>query len=257
MEYRVEQLAAACDVSVDTVRFYQSRGLLPQPRREGRVAWYAAGHAERIRRIRELQRQGLSLAVISRVLSGTLARADQDLATAVAAAHGDGEEEELLTLADLARRSGVPAALLQAIHSEGIALGRRVDGEDRYTAADVQIVRTGLRLLEAGLPLGDLLALGREQQAAARRIAERAVEIFDEHVRKPVRASGLPENEAAAKLVAAFRELLPAVTALVAHHFRRVLLAVAEEHIERVGDDAEIAATRAESRRRIEVPWPG
>ena len=67
MDYRVEQLASACDISVDTVRFYQARGLLPPPRREGRVAIYGADHAERIRRIRTLQAQGLSLAVISRV----------------------------------------------------------------------------------------------------------------------------------------------------------------------------------------------
>ena len=40
MRYRVEQLASACDVSVDTVRYYQSRGLLPPPEKEGRVAWY-------------------------------------------------------------------------------------------------------------------------------------------------------------------------------------------------------------------------
>lgn len=60
MRYRVEQLAAACDVSVDTVRYYQSRGLLPAPAREGRVAFYDEGHAERIRRIRDLQAKGLS-----------------------------------------------------------------------------------------------------------------------------------------------------------------------------------------------------
>ena len=44
----MEQLASACDVSVDTVRYYQSRGLLPPPSREGRVAWYGASHADRI-----------------------------------------------------------------------------------------------------------------------------------------------------------------------------------------------------------------
>jgi hypothetical protein len=33
-------------------------------------------------------------------------------------------------------------------------------------------------------------------------------------------------------MVEAFRELLPAVTLLVSHHFRRVLLEVAESHIE-------------------------
>ena len=52
MRYRVDQLAASCDVSVDTVRFYQSRGLVPQPEREGRLAWYGEEHADRIRRIR-------------------------------------------------------------------------------------------------------------------------------------------------------------------------------------------------------------
>jgi len=33
-------------------------------------------------------------------------------------------------------------------------------------------------------------------------------------------------------MVEAFGELLPAVTALVSHHFRRVLLETAEDHIE-------------------------
>jgi len=66
VRYRVDQLAASCDVSVDTVRFYQSRGLLPQPEREGRLAWYGDEHADRIRRIRELQTKGLTLAAIGR-----------------------------------------------------------------------------------------------------------------------------------------------------------------------------------------------
>jgi DNA-binding transcriptional MerR regulator len=89
MRYRVEQLAAACDVSVDTVRYYQSRGLLPQPDREGRVAWYGDVHAQRIDRIRDLQRKGLTLAAIGRVLRGELGDADTDLAAAVAEARGD------------------------------------------------------------------------------------------------------------------------------------------------------------------------
>ena len=37
MDYRVEALAAAAGISVDTLRFYQARGLLPSPRRVGRV----------------------------------------------------------------------------------------------------------------------------------------------------------------------------------------------------------------------------
>ena len=67
MRYRVEQLASTTDVSVDTVRYYQSRGLLPPPDREGRVGWYDADHVERIREIRDLQRKGLTLALLRRM----------------------------------------------------------------------------------------------------------------------------------------------------------------------------------------------
>jgi len=76
-----------------------------------------------------------------------------------------------------------------------------------------------------------------------------AVELFDEHVRKPIRDTAPSDEQAAQQMVEAFRQLLPAVTELVSNHFRRVLLATAEEHIERVGDPAEVEATHAETRR--------
>jgi DNA-binding transcriptional MerR regulator len=114
VRYRVEQLAAACDLSVDTVRYYQSRGLMPPPVREGRVAWYDDDHAARIREVRSLQRRGLTLAAIKRALDGGPGRPDADLALAVAAARGEGREE-LLPLEEFATRSGVPASLIQAV----------------------------------------------------------------------------------------------------------------------------------------------
>src|SRR2546423_9578494 len=146
MRYRVEQLAAVCDVSVDTVRYYQSLGLLPPPEREGRIAFYGDRHAERIREIRGLQRKGLTLAAVKRVVAGELGTADADLAAAVAAARGTGDDE-LLTLDEFANRSGVPASLIQAVEREGVRFGRQVGDEERYTAADIDIVRTALRLL--------------------------------------------------------------------------------------------------------------
>jgi len=251
VRYRVEQLAAACDVSVDTVRYYQSLGLLPAPEREGRVGWYGAPHADRIREIRTLQSKGLTLAAIRRVTAGELGPADADLAAAVAAARGGpAGDGPLLSLEAFSQESGVPASLIQAVEREGVALGREVDGELRYTEGDIAIVRVALRMLEFGLPLGDLLALARDTDAAMRRVAERAVELFDDHVRKPIRDTSAGDDAAAAEqLVTAFRELLPAVTTLVSHHFRRVLLEVAEAHIGSVGDAAEVEATRAEVRR--------
>ena len=229
--YRVEQLAGACDVSVDTVRYYQARGLLPQPEREGRVAWYGAAHVDRIRTIRALQRQGLTLAAIGRALDGRLEIADAGLAAAVAAERGEGDDD-LLSLDAFASASGVPASLIQAVEREGIRIGRTVDGETRYTPGDIELVRTALRLLEFGLPLGDLLGLARDADAAMRGLAARAVELFDQHVRKPIRDVGPNADTASARMVEAFRELLPAVTTLVSDHFRRVLLEVAESRLE-------------------------
>jgi DNA-binding transcriptional MerR regulator len=234
MRYRVEQLAASCDVSVDTVRFYQSRGLLQQPEREGRVAWYDESHAERIRRIRDLSSKGLTLAAIARVLEDELDPRDADLAAAVAAARGGGDaaHSPSLTLEELASASGVPASLIQAVEREGIAIGRRVDGSMRYSAADAEVMRTALRLLEFGLPVGELLALGRDTDDALRALAVRAVDLFDAHVRDPIRDTAGDDPEAAARTVAAFEALLPAVTSLVANHFRRVLLEEAERRLE-------------------------
>jgi DNA-binding transcriptional MerR regulator len=228
----VEQLAAACGVSVDTVRYYQSLGLVPPPDREGRVAWYGAEHAERIRDVRALQKKGLTLAAVNRVVRGELGRADADLVAAMAAERGASDSEELLTLEEFANRSGVPASLIQAVEREGVPFGRRMDGQDRYTTADIEIVRVALRLLEFGLPLNDLLMLAREANASMRGLADRAVELFDEHVRKPIRDTASSDAVAAEQMVEAFRELRPAVTQLVSLHFRRILLEAAEAHVE-------------------------
>ncbi|HEU4356015.1 MAG TPA: MerR family transcriptional regulator [Actinomycetota bacterium] len=232
MRYRVEQLAAACDVSVDTVRYYQSRGLLPPPTREGRVAWYGPEHADRIREVRSLQRKGLTLAAIKRALDGQLERADLDLAAAVAVARGETADDELLTLQAFATQAGVPASLIQAVEREGIQLGVTEGGETRYSSADIRTVQAALRLLESGLPLRELLGLARDANAAMMDLAVRAVELFDRHIRKPIRDTASTDEEASAQIVEAFDALLPAVTNLVATHFRRLLLATAEGKLE-------------------------
>ncbi len=79
MEMRVEQLSARSGMSVDTIRYYQSKGLLEPPRRQGRVAWYDDGHLDRLERIRSLQHKGFTLATIARLVSGDLDAADEAL----------------------------------------------------------------------------------------------------------------------------------------------------------------------------------
>ncbi len=256
---RVEELARRAAVSVDTVRFYQKQRLLPPPERQGRLAWYTDEHLQRMERIKDLRRRGFTLAVIRRFLTGELDAADEPLAAAVAAAasgsssSADGSAEEFVTAEELAVRSGVPLPLIESVARDGLLVPRLHDGEPRYTADDVRIVSAGLRLLQAGLPLPGLLDLAHRHHDAVRDVAAHAVELFDQAVRQPLRAADLPETEKADRLVEAFRLLLPAVSELVAHHFRRVLLQVAQEHLESVGHPAEIAAAHSEAGRRFEA----
>jgi DNA-binding transcriptional MerR regulator len=244
---RVEELAAETGVSVDTIRFYQKRRLLPPPAREGRVAWYGPEHAERLARIRELQGRGFSLAVIRRLLEGELDPADEPLVAAVAGAQrGEQLGDDVLTLPELAARARVPEAILETVAGAGLLVPQRRDGVDLYAATDVELVAAGLQLLEAGFPLPDLLALATRHHEMTRAIAEDAVQMFDRHVREPLRTADLSDDEKAQRLVDAFRTLLPTATTLVAQHFRSVLLEIATEHLEAVGEPAELTAARSE-----------
>ena len=231
MRYRVDELASRAGVSVDTVRFYQARGLLPQPERAGRVAWYGDAHLDTLGRIRDLKEKGFTLASIRRLLDGDLDPADQALVAALedpGAASGEG----LMSLDDLAARTGVSPALLQAIEREGLLMPRESDAGPVYTDDDAAAVAAGLQLLEAGLPLGELLALAREHDAAMRPVAERAVDLFVRFVRDPIRGGAPTDEEAAARLTDAFSKMLPATGALVGSHFRRLLIAEAQKRLE-------------------------
>ena len=196
-----------------------------------------------MQRIRELQGRGFSLAVIRRLVDGDLDAADEPLAAAVAAAVA---ADELISLEELATRAGVPVALLDAIVREGLLVPRSREGQVRFAASDAAVVTAGLALLEAGLPLPELLTLAGRHDDATRAIAENAVVLFDTAVREPLRHAELTPAARAQRLVEAFRTLLPTVTTLVEHHFRSVLLEVAQEHLESVGEPAELDAARAE-----------
>jgi len=242
VELRVDELADRTGTSVDTIRYYQGRGLLPPPVRRGRIALYGADHVERLERVRSLQAQGLSLAAISRLLSGELDPRDEPLLAAVAGA-GAGRSGPVLSLDELAERSGIPLGLLQAAEHEGLL--SPIGGG--YTTGDAEAARAGLRLLEMGLPLPELLSLARRHHEHVRSVAEEAVALFDDHVRRPLQSGALPAEDAAGRLVEAFQAILPATLAVVTHHFERTLLAVAAEHIDHVGAPDELAAIAAAS----------
>jgi DNA-binding transcriptional MerR regulator len=274
MEMRVEQLSSHSTVSVDTIRYYQSKGLLEPPRRQGRVAWYDEGHLERLARIRSLQQRGFTLATIVRLVTGDLDAADEALVGELSGAtkarprpasewaqDSDGtgpsdietvapDDGGAFTLAELATETGVPLALLKAVEAEGLLIPQRMGDVQRYTSEDVAASKAGLLLLEWGIPLSALLELARRHHEATEAVASEAVAMFSTYVRGPLRdghpvgpaagtSTGSPEPDGIDRLLQAYAELLPAVNDLVGHHFTRTLVKSALDHVEQVGSAAE------------------
>lgn len=141
------------------------------------------------------------------------------------------DEEELLTLEEMAARTAMPPAVLEALAREGLLISRAPGDEARYRPEDAEAVRAGMELVEAGLPLAELLDLARQMDQAMRPVADRAVDAFARFVRDSVEATAHDDQDAATRLVEAFRAMLPATGRLVDHHFRSLLIAGARSRL--------------------------
>jgi DNA-binding transcriptional MerR regulator len=232
MEYRVEELAEAAGVGVDTVRFYQARGLLPPPARRGRVAVYSSAHLARLRRVRALNRSGLTLAAVRRALAKDPGAGDAGGADPVSpsllAALAETQGSATYTREELAAATGVPPLMLDAILSLCLLQPASwIDGAPRYTEQDREALHAARTLLEAGLPADELLALARAHAAHVAALAERAVALFAEHVRR----KHAPDPPRAEEVAERLRELLPAATSLIALHFHGAVVRMARARL--------------------------
>lgn len=107
----IGQLAAAAQVNVETVRYYQRRGLLASPARAaGKIARYPDGALTRLRFIRRSQSLGFSLEEVQALLA-----LDQGQACAAARAIG---ENKLAEVRQRIRALQALEAVLQGMVSE-------------------------------------------------------------------------------------------------------------------------------------------
>jgi len=255
MEFRVEELAARAGTPVDTLRYYQTRGLLPPPRRAGRVAWYGEAHLQRLLRIRRLAADGFTLGQIARLLADA---ADSS------AGSGSGGDDELLGLlrerlggrrfsrAEFATETGLPEALIASALQAGLVEPLLVNGAECFTEDDVAMAKIGLELLQGGFPLQALLDLAVEHAQHTAGLADRAIALFGEHVRR--RGDGAREESG--RVAEAFRLLLPQVTRLVALHFQRTLVTRALAKL--AGDDEDLRdalAATGGAKLSVQVGW--
>ncbi len=68
-EYTIDDLAAVSRVPSRTIRFYQSKNMLPRPHLRGRVAYYSDAHVERLKLVAELQDRGLQIKAIGDIVA--------------------------------------------------------------------------------------------------------------------------------------------------------------------------------------------
>lgn len=247
MTFRIDGLAALTQVSVDTIRFYQAKGLLQPPRRQGRIALYSDDHVERLGRIGDLKAKGFSLGSIKRLLDGDFDEADARLADTIVGSVSPGGPGRLIPLEALAARTGISATLLEAVEREGLIEAVEEGGQRFYTEADAVTVSRGLELLSAGLPLSELLALAREHDRVMRDVARQTVDVFIRFVRDPLISEEADQEEAARRLVEAFNTMLPATTDLVSRHFERILIREGLARLAETAEEPELDAIRHEA----------
>ena len=138
---------------------------------------------------------------------------------------------DLLTLDELAARANLPPTLLDVVVREGFLKPVSSD-PDLFDPRDIEPIRAGLSLVDAGLPLGELLDLARKMDAAMKPVVDEAIELFVRFVRDSVEANAGSDEEAARRLVEAFTTMLPATGRMVDHHFRSLLLEGARQRLE-------------------------
>lgn len=109
----IGEFAALAGVGVETIRFYQRKGLLPEPpRRAGSIRRYGAADVERLRFVKSAQSLGFSLDEVAELL-----RLEDGAHCGEASALAEAKLADIRKkLAELSRMEGVLSGLVNACH---------------------------------------------------------------------------------------------------------------------------------------------
>jgi DNA-binding transcriptional MerR regulator len=156
--FTVDELAARAGVTVRTVRFYGTRGLLPPPEiGPRRVGHYGTLHLARLALIEELQHQGMTLAAIERYLRQLppgLSAHDLAIHRAVVASWAP-DTVDTVSREELEQRAG---RALEDADVERLAAMGMLTGADGTFRVDAGLLRLGVRLLDVPLSQESVLA---------------------------------------------------------------------------------------------------
>jgi len=234
----IDELAREAGATTRNIRAYQTRGLLPPPRMEGRVGYYDEGHLARLRYVAGLQDRGFSLAAIQCLLEAwEEGRGLNDVLgfEEVLTAPWSDESPEVVPADRLLEQfpdaAGDPGLLERAVE---LGLLVAVDGE--LEAPSPRLLRVGAELVAAGVPLAAVLDEYERLVADADRIAGRFVALFESNVWEPFVAAGMPAGRMA-EVTAALQRARPtasmAMDAALAFAMERAVAASAARQMAR------------------------
>ncbi|MDX2561593.1 MerR family transcriptional regulator [Streptomyces sp. TX20-6-3] len=190
--YTVDELAARAGVTVRTVRFYGTRGLLPPPVIGARrVGHYGQGHLSRLALIEELQRQGMTLAAIERYLEQLppdLSAQDLAIHRALVASWAP-ESAESITRRELERRAGRELTERDVDRLAAMGVLDRTADDDTFRL-DGSLLRLGVELLDVPIEHETILASRTVLLEHARAAAQELSRLFRDEVWSPYRESG-------------------------------------------------------------------
>lgn len=175
----LEELTARVGLTVRTVRFYTSRGLVPPPIRRGRSGYYSAVHVARIELVLELQSHGFTLSAIERYVAGIPDDASpEDIAlarTMLAPWQSDLPVE--MDRAQLETKAGRALSPddIATLHALGVL---RIRGSS-YLVASNQL-SIGMRLLELGFPREVAVAAAAVYQEHGEQMAKELYEVIND-----------------------------------------------------------------------------
>ncbi len=179
-EYRMEELAKEAGITVRTLRFYRERGLIPPPRREGRIAWYDDHHLARLRTIAGLLERGHTLNGIAD-LAATF-ESGRDVAEVLGLGEPTEETPVRLTpeqLADYFEGEVTPENLAAALD-----LGYLATDGDEIVHISRRLLEVSAELVREGVPLSTVLSSGRRVREHAEALAEIFVRVLHAHTKE-------------------------------------------------------------------------
>jgi DNA-binding transcriptional MerR regulator len=241
-EFRVDELARAAGITVRNLRAYQDHGLLPPPRREGRVGIYTDAHLARLRLIGQLLDRGYTFAHIAELVSaweqGRELSEVLGLEQAVTGPWSDeiagyvtGDE-----LAEMFAGLEIDADAFERARRLGLI---EIEG-DRFRVPSPRLLHAGADLIRAGFPVARLLDVYELVAAHIDEVARQFVESAAQHIFEVHGKEWLPSADEVPELTDFLqmlrRQAKSSVESMLLRAMERHTRAVLGDYFSRVAD---------------------